>query len=1275
MFDRAPASARSQKPRDPMDEADRTKEREFYRYYHNVQRPQEDARPKDTPVLAPLQTQSLPGPLPDQPNPPHDTALAAFAQLGALRLNCRRCLISFFDRRNCFILAEATRTACLVTGRAEVPEDDLAFGTSIFPKEKSICYYTANLPWGHPPPFDQYSHHPSLVVNDLTLDERFQSYPFVESAPHSRFYAGVPIRSPSGHNIGTYCVLDDKPRNGLSQFEMRFLKDMAGTVMRHLETSRAAEDQKRGGVMVKSLGSFADGKSSIEDWWDEAEATAPPSENTPMQRQRRPTVSAVSPTSATTQPGVLARNHSAESSVPSINSSGQTSLSSIAPSSTVVTPASEIMDPVKPEVLSKMASATGNGKPDAVAPDTKVIFERAAQMIVEAVEAEGAVFFDAKVSTFGGLVDDDFASEQPPEPDKPCVLLGAARFKGSQNSSSPSSQIFMTESVLKHLLRNYTHGQIFNFDDDYSPTAQADSVLGDDADLMLSRRSDSVRSADDEQALREVFPRARSLIIYPLWDAHRDRWFSSLIIWSSDPMRVFTSEQELSYLSAFSNSVMAEVARLDTRLADSAKADFISSISHELRSPLHGILGMTDLLKDTSIDTQQQSHIQTIENCGKTLLETINHVREKRRVQERNSVTNTPQVLDYAKINNLTRGASKKRPKRGTKSTKHVITPGQGHTNDIMTIISDFDISVLIEEVLETVFAGFNFSKNNFESLDQGPRKYEPPPVSVIVDVNKWDSFVFRTQPGAWRRIVMNLFGNALKYTPAGFIKVKLQVIPSADSSDENIELKLTVTDSGIGMSEDYINNRLFHSFAQENPLSQGTGLGLSIVKQLVELLGGDVEVRSEKGRGTKFIVSCPLKPASLSPRVSASNPAQEIFNVFKRTTGKVVQFVGFDDGDEVEVTSLKNKNASAIGEKALKEMCKDWFGLDVWGSVATNAPAPDLIMATEAGARRLRAKFSKTPDAVPLGPVIVLCRAAALAQSTTAITVPGLIFECIAQPCGPHKLAKAFVSCLDRQANRLMVESIETDDTTLSEISQLLLKENAPPRSPTKSISSCLGLPRPHVKSAISAPEIRSVNHSPVSSTHVPSNALHCLAVDDNPINLRLLRSFVEKLGHRHVLAKNGLEALEAYKASTLEATLKLSRVDVILMDINMPEMDGLEATRQIRAYERDNSLPPVTIIALTGLASSEAQQEAHASGVNLFLIKPVRLADLEVVLKGVITSEEGAKVHDIRRSEKSEDSTEGLGSEVEIREEDHGHLSAGKAEGDARKRSKSSA
>lgn len=414
--------------------------------------------------------------------------------------------------------------------------------------------------------------------------------------------------------------------------------------MRHLEMSRATEDHKRSGIMVKSLGSFADGKSSLDDWWEENEvvsSNASPSDPPTAPRQRRPTINAVSPTTLT-KAFLLPRNNSTESSIPSVNSVQATSPSSVAPGSTIATPASEILDPVKSEVAYKTASSAGEGKPDTVTPETKAIFERAAQMIVEAVEAEGAVFFDAKVSTFGGLVDDDFTSEQPPEPDKPCVILGAARFKSSQHLMSPSNQIYMTESVLRHLLRSYAHGQIFSLDDDTTATAQADSGPADDIDLMASRRSDSIKSAEDEQVLREVFPRARSLIIYPLWDAHRDRWFSSLMIWSSDPMRVFTHEQELSYLSAFSNSVMAEVARLDTRLADSAKADFISSISHELRSPLHGILGMADLLKDTAIDTQQQSHVQTIENCGKTLLETINHVR-----------TRTPRITEIDRLTSI----------------------------------------------------------------------------------------------------------------------------------------------------------------------------------------------------------------------------------------------------------------------------------------------------------------------------------------------------------------------------------------------------------------------------------------------------------------------------------------------------------------------------------------------------------------------------------------------------------------------------------------------
>lgn len=290
----------------------------------------------------------------------------------------------------------------------------------------------------------------------------------------------------------------------------------------------------------------------------------------------------------------------------------------------------------RPEVSTKLSSLSSSSKEeqtDRIAPEIKAAFGRAANMIVDATEAEGAAFYDAKISTFGGLVDDDFFSEQMPEPDKPCALLGAALRRADREAKTPShADCSMSESVLRHLLRAYPHGQIFNLDDDAnspavnSPSANGEDEMADGFPFTASRKSESTRSVDDENYLRSVFPKARSLVLFPLWDPHRDRWFATAFIWSSDPMRVFTSGQELSYLAAFSNSVMAEIARLDMKLADAAKADFISSISHELRSPLHGILGMTDLLKDSSIDIQQTSHVATIETCGKTLLETINHV-------------------------------------------------------------------------------------------------------------------------------------------------------------------------------------------------------------------------------------------------------------------------------------------------------------------------------------------------------------------------------------------------------------------------------------------------------------------------------------------------------------------------------------------------------------------------------------------------------------------------------------------------------------------------
>jgi len=116
-------------------------------------------------------------------------------------------------------------------------------------------------------------------------------------------------------------------------------------------------------------------------------------------------------------------------------------------------------------------------------------------------------------------------------------------------------------------------------------------------------------------------------------------------------------------------------------------------------------------------------------------------------------------------------------------------------------------------------------------------------------------------------------------------------------------------------------------------------------------------------------------------------------------------------------------------------------------------------------------------------------------------------------------------------------------------------------------------------------------------------------LLVDDNAINLNILTAYMKRLGHVHATAVNGRDALDLY-------TMSPGRFRVVLMDISMPVMDGLEATRLIRAFESGQNLRPATIIALTGLASAEAQQEAFASGINLFLTKPVSFRELTQIL-----------------------------------------------------------
>jgi signal transduction histidine kinase len=206
----------------------------------------------------------------------------------------------------------------------------------------------------------------------------------------------------------------------------------------------------------------------------------------------------------------------------------------------------------------------------------------------------------------------------------------------------------------------------------------------------------------------------------------------------------------------------------------------------------------------------------------------------------------------------------------------------------MLNLFQDVDISVICEEVVESVFAGHVFQNITAQSFDMvhdargkmsnprnliaapdqltGAGQVPHPGVAVILDVDL-QNYHFTTQPGALRRLIMNLLGNALKYTSHGYVRIKLDATDMDDlpgsGSQGSVDaiprslVTLTVTDTGKGISADFLRSKLFMPFAQENSLSSGTGLGLSIVRKIVSLLEGEITIDSEVGRGTRKS-SCP---------------------------------------------------------------------------------------------------------------------------------------------------------------------------------------------------------------------------------------------------------------------------------------------------------------------------------------------------------------------------------------------------------------------------------
>ena len=1203
-------------------------------------------------------------------------------------------MIFCFDSQHAYILGEATQTLSFEDDDIHDNGDNLWLGMTKIPRSEAVCEATINLPTNHGSNANDENASKIHVVNDLREDSRFHNRSYVTGGIKARFYAGVPITTAKGFNIGAFCVLDDNSRDGLKKKDVRFLQEMGSLVMEHLEMLKARAEQRRGTLMVKALNSFMENEPGA---LQEPSKPPPPASTRTLEAIAQATELANVEGTESSEHMIeqLTLQHKLEDEE-ALLTTGRTLNSIVAEANSVN---NNNNAPIAPELtrpsLSRRDSTKSNTglvpkkEEDPLKMRDQVAgnaMQSAADFIRTAVGADGVLFLDASMSNFGEMADEEAIDNTKPgrelesftsdtdgagsatdtldrsnnqeDVSKPCSVFGASYGLVPANFTPPHAAV--PKKLLQSLLRCHKHGKVFLYgaEGDYtSDTHTSDGSSFFDAqstsltstagrstkDSSFQRRKRSTRSALGKK-LGALFPQARSLMLLGLWNMSRDRWDAGCIVYSNSPIRVFSLESEMCYLKAFCDVITAKIGRLDVEMSHKVKSDFMSSISHELRSPLHGILGTAEFIHDQIHDDETAEMIGQIQVCGQTLLDVVDH------------------LLDFSKVNSVSKHNKKQ---LGADQRARNRSGGLSRTETLGGMVvekTNVLLDELTEEVIDTAVYSFCCSKDG-QTLDQ--RK-----VTVITDIDPSAlSLSCVIAVGAWKRLCINLINNALKYTERGYIVAALKLIPPTERQ-RRPRARLTITDSGKGISKEFLTSQLFRAFAQEDDLSEGTGLGMSMVAKIVKNLGGHIDVQSKKDVGTTVSVTLPLD-------VRGSGDAQRIHN---RTLSSGPNMISMHCLGFAPVDSYREKSIMAGRDFQIETLRKTCRQLNVMVSPSSWSASSDfdLAMVTEEDVpellRILQPTLVRTPHAGPdairairTNPLLVICRNCRSRRELKASALNQLVhghIEYVAQPCGPRKLAAAIRRCLSNtpnddswsetsttpQGNSLQRPSdpgfpfparrlsedpnMRTPRPPLPESFRLGDQDDKSPPIPKDSPldgvqqettvtvttkTTQVKMSKPATEIDPSKPTLLLVDDN-VSQIPTHMSRIKLTSMSLKAVNLRLITAYAKKHGHARLTATNGLEAFEAYKAAALgNPENPTPKPEVVLMDISMPVMDGFEATRQIRAFERNQDITPATIIALTGLGSAEAQEEAFVSGIDLFLTKPIKLDKLTKSLNDI--------------------------------------------------------
>lgn len=469
-----------------------------------------------------------------------------------------------------------------------------------------------------------------------------------------------------------------------------------------------------------------------------------------------------------------------------------------------------------------------------------------------------------------------------------------------------------------------------------------------------------------------------------------------------------------------------------------AKTEFLANMSHELRTPLNGIIGMMDILKTSQLDDTQKEQVAIVCQSGEFLLELISD------------------ILDFSKIESG-RFELQKEP---------------------------FDLRKCLENISETM--AISIYKKNLD-------------FNVIISENLNDSYI--GDETRFKQVIVNLIGNAIKFTPTGSITLKAE--------QKEKELVVSVSDTGIGIPKNKI-TKIFESFNQAD-LSDtkrygGTGLGLTISRNIVEKMGGQIIVESKEALGTTFKI-----------KVNYSKEKNELIkfpNLFYYTKNKDIELCILNyipNAKKIVEIEIPNDSIILVNFEDIRKV--------------------DKVYIEEVKNKNAKIIFLIKPNQI---------------QNLNLLKSFGIEnFETIRLP--------------------LLRKTLETS----------LLKDKA---------DVCF-----------------------VAEEKNTTNKI--LLVEDNQVNQLVAKTMLKKLGYEVDTAFNGVEALAMYKKNNY---------DLVLMDCQMPEMDGYEASRQIRILENEQSHLP--IIALTANALKESKEQCFEAGMDDFATKPIKMDSLKEVIERVL-------------------------------------------------------